>query len=210
MKGQSMKRTVGWICLAGFVACIYVANYAIAHWGQAPAFPGGPHTVTLLGLTAPSGVLVVGLSFSLRDGAQISLGRWWVLLAIAVGAVLAYFATNGDTKLAFASALAFLIGETCDWLAYTPLIDRGKTASAITLSNTVGSAVDSFVFLLRRLRVGRRHRILLGPVLAQGAHDPPGAPRGDSSAGEDACSSGSERIDPHGFRRRPSRSSCRM
>jgi len=141
------NRWAGFACLAGFIGCIYLANYSIAHWGAAPTFPGGPHTVTLLGLTAPSGVLFVGLSFSLRDGAQMALGRWWILAAIAVGAVLAYFATNGAARIALGSALAFLIGETCDWAAYTPLIERGRTAAAVALSNTVGSAVDTTVFL---------------------------------------------------------------
>lgn len=142
-----MRRYLGWACLAGFIACIYLANYAISHWGAAPTFPGGPHTVTLLGLTAPSGVLVVGLSFSLRDGAQMALGRYWILAAIAVGAVLSYFATNGDYRLALGSGLAFLIGETADWLLYTPLVERGKVLAAITASNTAGSAFDSLVFL---------------------------------------------------------------
>ncbi len=142
-----MTKRIGWACLAGFIFCIWLANYAIAHWGTAPTFPGGPHTVTLLGLTAPSGVLVVGASFSLRDGSQMALGRWHVLFAIVAGAFLAYFATNGNTQLAVGSAVAFLVGETCDWAAYTPLIERGQVTAAIVLSNTVGAIIDSLLFL---------------------------------------------------------------
>jgi len=142
-----MKRTIGFACLAGFIAVIYLANYAISNWGAAPSFPGGPHTVTLLGLTAPSGVLFVGLGFSLRDGAQMALGKWWILAAISVGAILAYFATSGSVKIALGSALALLIGETADWSAYTPMVERGKVTGAIVLSNTIGAAIDTTVFL---------------------------------------------------------------
>jgi len=139
-----MRRTIGWSCLAGFIACIFLANYAITNWGTVP-FPGGPHTVTILGLTAPSGVLVVGLSFSLRDGAQLALGKWWIAAAIVVGAGLSYMVAP---SLALASGVAFLLSEGLDWAVYTPLADRGRWTLALILSNTVGSAIDSAVFLL--------------------------------------------------------------
>lgn len=137
------RRALGYVCLAGFIACIFLANYAIQHWGTL-AFPGGPHTVTLLGLTAPSGVLFVGLSFSLRDGAQMALGRWHILAAIGVGAVLSYLVAP---SLAWASAAAFLFGESFDWAVYTPLVERGKVTAAVVASNTVGAAVDTAIFL---------------------------------------------------------------
>jgi len=139
-----MRRSVlGWACLAGFIACIFLANYAIQHWGTL-AFPGGPHTVTILGLTAPSGVLFVGLSFSLRDGAQMALGKWHILGAIVVGAGLSYVVAP---SLAWASAAAFLLAEGFDWAVYTPLVERGKVTAAVVASNTVGAAVDTLVFL---------------------------------------------------------------
>lgn len=138
------RRTFGALCLAGFIACVWLANYAITHWGD-PTFPGGPHTVTILGLTAPSGVLVVGLSFSLRDGAQYGLGRYWVLVGIVVGALLS--ALTADASIALASGLAFFIGEASDFAVYTPLAERGKWLWGVGLSNTVGSLVDSVVFL---------------------------------------------------------------
>lgn len=128
---------------AGFIACIFLANYSVQHWGTL-AYPTGPHTITVLGLTAPSGVLFVGLSFSLRDGAQMALGKWWILVAILTGACLSYLIAP---SLALASGAAFLFGEGCDWLAYTPLIERGKLVTAIIVSNTFGSAVDTLIFL---------------------------------------------------------------
>lgn len=140
-----MKKPLGFVFLAAFVACVWAANYAIAHWGHAPAFPGGPHTVTLLGLTAPSGVLIVGLSFTFRDLAQWALGRWWIVAGLAAGALLA--AWTASPGLAVASCIAFGFSETLDWLVYTPLADRGQWLAGLTLSNTVGSAVDSLLFL---------------------------------------------------------------
>jgi queuosine precursor transporter len=137
------RRAIGYSCLAGFIACIFLANYSIQNWGTVP-FPGGPHTVTIFGLTAPSGVLFVGLSFSLRDGAQMALGKWHILVAILLGAGLSYLVAP---SLAWASGVAFLLGEGFDWAVYTPLVERGKTTAAIVASNTVGSAVDTAVFL---------------------------------------------------------------
>lgn len=137
------RHLIGVTCLIGFIACIFLANYAITHWGTVE-FPGGPHTVTILGFTAPSGVLVVGLSFSLRDGAQLALGRWWVLAAIVAGAVLSWLVAP---SLAVASGVAFGVSESFDWVVYTPLADRGRWVAALVASNTVGALVDSVVFL---------------------------------------------------------------
>lgn len=140
-----MRRTaVGLVFLAGFIACIFLANYAINHWGTAGPVPSAPHTVTILGLTAPSGVLVVGVSFTLRDLAQYTLGRWAILAAIIVGAALSYLVAP---SLALASGTAFLLGEGCDWAVYTPLAERGKWIAGLAASNTVGSFIDSVVFL---------------------------------------------------------------
>jgi len=137
------RRTAGVLALAGFIACIFLANYSIAHWGTVP-FPGGPHTVTLLGFTGPSGVLFVGVSFLLRDLAQMALGRWPVVAAIGVGAVLSYAVAP---SLAWASAAAFLVSELADFAVYTPLAERGRWWAGVGLSNTVGSAVDTALFL---------------------------------------------------------------
>lgn len=139
-----MKQRLGIAALIGFLVCVVGANYSISHWGTV-AFPGGPHTVTLLGLTAPSGVLFVGLAFTLRDLAQLALGRWWIVGAIAVGAGIS--ALTASPGLAVASGLAFGVSEAFDFAVYTPLAERGRWWSGVALSNTVGSAVDSVLFL---------------------------------------------------------------
>ena len=138
-----MKRTLGIAALIGFLACIVLANHATQHWGD-EAFPGGPHMVTLLGYVGPSGVLFAGLSFGLRDAAQMAFGRWPVLAVIVLGAGLSYFVAP---SLALASGVAFLLSESFDWAVYTPLAERGRYGLAVLLSNTVGSAVDTLLFL---------------------------------------------------------------
>jgi hypothetical protein len=47
---------VGALFAIGYVLIILAANYAITHWGRAPAFPGGPYTVPVWpGIDAPQG-----------------------------------------------------------------------------------------------------------------------------------------------------------
>jgi uncharacterized PurR-regulated membrane protein YhhQ (DUF165 family) len=140
-----MKRWAGILALAAFVACVVVANYAVTHWGTPPAFPGGPHTVTILGLTAPSAVLIVGVSFTMRDVAQQFVGKWWVAVGILVGAALS--AITASPGLALASCVGFAASEALDLAVYTPLAERKQWVAALAASNTVGSAIDSFLFL---------------------------------------------------------------
>jgi uncharacterized PurR-regulated membrane protein YhhQ (DUF165 family) len=139
------RRTLGYVTLAAFVACVVVANYAVSHWGTPPTFPGGPYTITLFGLTAPSAVLVVGVSFTLRDAAQALTSRAAVAAAIVVGALLSWAVSPG--AVALGSAIAFGVSETLDLAVYTPLADRGRWLSALAASNTVGAAVDTLLFL---------------------------------------------------------------
>ena len=82
-------RRVGIAAAVLFVLTVWLANYAVAHWGT--EIPGGTHVVHVgFGLTAPSGVLFAGLAFTLRDIAHRSLGRWVVIGAILLGALLSY------------------------------------------------------------------------------------------------------------------------
>jgi uncharacterized PurR-regulated membrane protein YhhQ (DUF165 family) len=120
------------------------ANWFVQHVGQ-QAVPGAPHTVPVgFGYRAPSGVLWVGAAFSLRDIVQSSLGKWWAIAGILIGATLSYVIAP---SLAVASATAFLVSESLDFAVYTPLAERGRLLLAVVLSNTVGLLVDTFVFL---------------------------------------------------------------
>jgi uncharacterized PurR-regulated membrane protein YhhQ (DUF165 family) len=73
-----------------------------------------------------------------------------VLAAIAVAAVVSF--AVADPFIAFASALAFLLSELADMLAYTPLRARSRLGdrrwtAAVVVSNLVGTVADTVVFL---------------------------------------------------------------
>lgn len=139
-----MTRKIGFVALILFVGTVWAANYAIGHLGDPPAFPGGPHTVPVWpGIAAPSGVLFIGLAFTLRDVAHRALGRNWVFVGIAAGALLSY---TVSPSFAVASACAFALSETADLAVYTPLKKRGWIR-AVVASNIVGLVVDSVLFL---------------------------------------------------------------
>lgn len=132
-----MKRQqaiLGWACLVGYVATIFCANWALATFGFVPVG---------FGLLAPAGVYFAGLAFTLRDGVQHSLGKRWVLLAIAAGAA---FSAIVSPQFALASAVAFTFSELADFAVYTPLAHR-RWLLAVLASNLVGLAVDSALFL---------------------------------------------------------------
>ncbi len=144
MKLESRQRIEGGIFLVGFAACIPLANYMIGHVGTV-CVPNGPCIIPVgPGLTAPSGVLLVGLALVLRDLVQRRLGLLWAVCAIVVGAFLStMFAAP---SLAMASAAAFLSSEIADLLVFTPLQKKGLVKAAF-VSSIVGLVVDSVMFL---------------------------------------------------------------
>ncbi|MCO5175782.1 MAG: VUT family protein [Thermomicrobiales bacterium] len=126
--------TIGVLAVAGYIATVFAANWAIDRWGAVPVG---------FGLVAPAGVYFAGLAFTLRDITQDTLGRSWVLAAIIIGALLSAFVS---TQFALASGVAFLFSELFDFAVYTPLRDR-NWLGAVALSNVVGLITDSVLFL---------------------------------------------------------------
>lgn len=120
--------------LLGYIATIVLANWSIQTFGVVPVG---------FGLAAPAGVYFAGLAFTLRDLVQEQLGRAWTLLAIVAGAGVSAVLSP---ELALASGTAFLLSELADFGVYTPLRRRNWLA-AVGLSNTVGLAADSVLFL---------------------------------------------------------------
>ncbi|MFN8524922.1 MAG: VUT family protein [Chloroflexota bacterium] len=120
--------------LAGYIATIFGANWAIQSFGVVPVGAG---------LVAPAGVYFAGLAFTLRDLTQEALGRWWAVGAIVVGAALSAFVSP---QFALASGVAFLVSEMADFAVYTPLRERAWL-SAVVASNVVGLVADSVLFL---------------------------------------------------------------
>ena len=140
----ALRRGEGLVFLAGFIACVPLANYFIEHVGTV-CVPNGPCLIPVApGLSAPSGVLLVGLALVLRDLVQRRLGLLWSAAAIVIGALLS--ATFAPPSLVIASGAAFMLSETADLLVFTPLQRRGLVRAAIA-SCAVGLVVDSVVFL---------------------------------------------------------------
>lgn len=134
----------GGFFLVAFTACVPAANWMIGNLGTV-CVPDGPCLIPVApGITAPSGVLLVGLALVLRDLVQRRLGVSWAAGAIVVGAALS--ATFAAPALVVASAVAFLLSEFIDLAVYTPLQRRGLILAAVA-SSLVGLVVDSIVFL---------------------------------------------------------------
>lgn len=130
--------------LVAFLACIPAANWLIGNVGT-KCIPNGPCVIPVgFGLSAPSGVLMIGLALVLRDLVQRSLGVAWVVGAICAGAALS--AIVAPPALVVASATAFLLSELADTAVYTPLSER-RLMLAVAASSVVGLAIDGAVFL---------------------------------------------------------------
>lgn len=136
---------IKYLSLAGFFAIVPTANWLISNVGTT-CIPNGPCLVPVgFGLTAPSGVLLVGLGLVLRDVIHEQFGAKVAVSAILAGAALSLlFAAPG---LALASAVAFLLSELADLMVYAPLRKK-RIYSAVALSGLAGAVVDSAVFLI--------------------------------------------------------------
>ena len=106
-------RLEGFAYLAGFIACVPAANWLIGNVGTV-CIPQGPCLIPVapFGITAPSGVLMIGLALVLRDLVQRRLGKGWALAAILAGAALSGFVA--PPALVIASTVAFLLSELAD------------------------------------------------------------------------------------------------
>lgn len=132
------------ILILAYLTCVPLANWMIGHVGTF-CMPAGPCLVPVgFGLSAPSGVLVVGFALVLRDLVQRASGKMWALAAMVCGCALSWLVA--DPHVALASAAAFLTSELADFAIYTPLQRRGLIL-AIVASASVGIVMDSVTFL---------------------------------------------------------------
>lgn len=144
MTKLTREQTEGAAALAAFILTIPAANWMIGHVGTT-CVPSGPCLVPVApGISAPSGVLMIGLALILRDIVQRRLGASWGLAAIVVGAAIS--AWLADPTIVAASAAAFLLSELADFAIYTPL-QRRRFVMAVVVSSLFGLVVDSAVFL---------------------------------------------------------------
>jgi queuosine precursor transporter len=140
-----VRRREGFVFFVAFTACVPLANWMIGHVGTM-CVPNGPCVIPVGpgGLSAPSGVLAIGVALVLRDLLHRRLGLGWALAAILLGAALS--AAIAPPALVAASAVAFLLSELADLSVYTPLQRRGLVG-AVAASSIAGLVVDSVVFL---------------------------------------------------------------
>lgn len=134
---------IGYIALAAFAATIPAANWMIGHVGD--CIPGGPCLVPVgFGLSAPSGVLMVGAALVLRDIVHEQLSGRWALIAVLLGGMIS--AVFAPPALALASVAAFVLAELADLAVYAPLRKK-RVWLAVLASGAAGAVVDSAVFL---------------------------------------------------------------
>ena len=139
----SATRLRGSALLLGYLATIPGANWLISNVGT-QQFPDGPHTIPVgFGFEAPSGVLLIGAALAFRDAVQETLGKRATMVAVCVGVAVSYIV---NPAVATASAVAFALGELCDFALYTRIRRRNR-ALAVATSGIVGGAIDSLVFL---------------------------------------------------------------
>ena len=141
---EKRQAVEGAIYLALFAACIPAANWLIQHVGTV-CVPNGPCLIPVApGITAPSGVRMIGLALVRRDLVQRRLGLGWAVAAILAGAALS--AAVAPPALVVASVAAFVVSEFADLAVYTPLQRRGLVL-AVFASSLAGLVIDSIVFL---------------------------------------------------------------
>ena len=87
--------------------------------------------------------LLVGMVLVLRDFAQRVWGHGCLVL-MAIAALLSYLL--GSHEVALASASAFAVSETVDWIVYS--WTHRRFADRVLLSTAASAPVDSAVFLL--------------------------------------------------------------
>ena len=134
----------GYLFFIAFVLTIPLANWFIGNVGTV-CLQNGPCLIPVAPtLMAPSGVLMIGLAFVLRDLVQRRLGAGFSIIAIIAGAALSAFLA--PPALVLASGFSFFISELADFLVYTPL-QRRRLVLAVFASGLVGLTIDSVIFL---------------------------------------------------------------
>ncbi len=141
---EARKTLEGILFFVAFTLTIPAANWMIGNVGTV-CMPNGPCLIPVApGLSAPSGVLMIGVALVLRDLVQRRLGVGHSAFAVVLGAALS--AWVAPPALALASGAAFLVSELADLAVYTPLARR-RLVAAVVASSAVGLVVDSLIFL---------------------------------------------------------------
>ena len=125
-----------------YLFSILLGNYFVIEYGILHFNIEDMHRNILFSLSAPAGVLWIGLTFSFRDLLQRFWGTFnvWIWMSIAVFITYYY-----NQTIAIAAVLSFLISETIDWIIFT--ITKMELKYRIIISNLIAASIDSFVFV---------------------------------------------------------------
>ncbi len=128
------------------LAVLYTSLVVLANWLAAT------YVVDVgFGYQAPAGVFAIGAVLVLRDWIQQLAGLWPTMAMVYVAGLISWavgeLAGWSDLqRIALASVVAFTVSETVEALVFTPIRNRSLSAG-VGLSATVGTAIDSFLFL---------------------------------------------------------------
>lgn len=96
----------------------------------------------LLGCKVSPCDMIVGSIYIVRDFAQREIGHK-VVFAMVVAAVLSYLLAA--QQVALASAAAFVVGETIDWIIFT--VTKKPLSQRLLWSSMISAPIDTTVFL---------------------------------------------------------------
>lgn len=139
-----------WVMKGRVWAYVYVALIPALNWsfGKSAAIEInltqtlGPFLGTATPVIFNPLTIATGMVFVLRDFVQREMGhRVLILMALAIGWSFYY----SWPVIALASATAFAISESVDWLIYT--FTKYRLSTRILLSSAAASPVDTTVFL---------------------------------------------------------------
>lgn len=138
---QTSRALSSIICVLVYLGSVVLANWLTTRYGFVPVGFGKAATA---GTFAAGGALVV------RDLLQDAIGRIGVAALILVAAALSFLVAA--PAIATASAAAFLVAESLDMLAYTPLRAKAKFGdwrwrAAVAAGAFIGAIADSVIFL---------------------------------------------------------------
>lgn len=116
-----------------YVAAICAANFSVTVFGP--------------WATPVNAFLLIGLDFVIRDKLHERIGVQKIFILILVAGIISFSINPATSKIAAASVVAFACAAVIDAVVYQALINK-KWLVKSNVSNTVASAVDSFMFPL--------------------------------------------------------------
>lgn len=119
-----------WVYL--YVLLIPLVNWSFAHVPTVPMPDGGAWSPM---------AIVTGLILVVRDFAQREVGHY-IFMPLLVGVALSFF--MAPPAIALASAAAFAVSETTDWLLFTTL--KRPFSDRVMVSSLISAPLDSTVF----------------------------------------------------------------